>query len=192
VYKVVILMTGALAISVRVERPVNPALADHGAGLRSAGMSPLLEALIWAALAFLVGLAIVAIIGVLARRRTPRAPLILAALVLLPVAAEPHAALLKSSPGARASLRNPPARVELWFNERLEGAYSSVSVRDAAGAQVDMRDVTVGPTDPKRLSVSLPPLPAGSYTVRFRVLSVDGHVVESSFPFSVSDTRAGQ
>jgi methionine-rich copper-binding protein CopC len=31
----------------------------------------------------------------------------------------------------------------------------------------------------------LPPLPSGSYTVRFRVLSVDGHVAEDSFGFSV-------
>jgi len=27
--------------------------------------------------------------------------------------------------------------------------------------------------------------PAGTYTVRFRVLSVDGHVVESDFPFTI-------
>jgi methionine-rich copper-binding protein CopC len=37
----------------------------------------------------------------------------------------------------------------------------------------------------KRLTLVLPPLPSGSYTVRFRVLSVDGHVAEDSFGFSV-------
>jgi len=47
------------------------AWADHGAGLRSAGMSPLVEALVWAGLAFLVGVAIVAIVSVLRRRRQP-------------------------------------------------------------------------------------------------------------------------
>jgi methionine-rich copper-binding protein CopC len=35
------------------------------------------------------------------------------------------------------------------------------------------------------LSVSLPALSPGTYTVRYRVLSVDGHVVEGEFPFAV-------
>jgi len=39
------------------------------------------------------------------------------------------------------------------------------------------------------MSVSLPPLAPGRYTVRFRVLSVDGHVVESRFTFTVKDRR---
>lgn len=105
--------------------------------------------------------------------------------LLLPALAEPHAFLVKSSPARRAVLSHPPARVDLWFNERLEPAYSSVSVTNAAGARVDLRDVTVGPDDPRRLSVSLPPLGPGRYVVGFRVLSVDGHVVEASFPFTV-------
>ena len=48
-----------------------PALAwaDHGAGLRAPGMHPILSALLWAGAAFLVGLAVVAIVTVLGRRR---------------------------------------------------------------------------------------------------------------------------
>lgn len=106
-------------------------------------------------------------------------------LVLLPAAAEGHAFLVKSSPARRAVLAHRPARAELWFNERLEPAYSSVTVTNAAGARVDLGDVSVGPDDPRRLSVSLPPLEPGRYVVGFRVLSVDGHVVEASFPFTV-------
>ena len=41
--------------------------------------------------------------------------------------------------------------------------------------------------DAKRLSVTLPPLPPGAYSVRYRVLSVDGHVVDSSFSFTIRD-----
>lgn len=48
-----------------------PAWADHGAGLRSEGMSPIVAALVWAAAAFGVGMAIVAIVTVIARRRPP-------------------------------------------------------------------------------------------------------------------------
>ncbi len=55
----------------------------------------------------------------------------------------------------------------------------------AAGERVDHGDVSVGPDDPRRLSVTLSALEPGRYVVRFRVVSVDGHVVESSFEFSV-------
>jgi len=106
-------------------------------------------------------------------------------LTLVPAVALGHAVLVKSFPPSRAALTESPGRVELWFNERLEPAYSRATVIDAAGAQVDLRDVAVSREDAKRLSVSLPPLGPGRYTVRFRVLSVDGHVVESTLTFTV-------
>jgi copper resistance protein C len=125
----------------------------------------------------------------LTRRLRPSllGPAATAVLTLVPTLALAHAVLVKSSPGARATLPEPPGRVELWFNERLEPAYSRASVLDAAGAQVDLRDVAVSRDDPKRLTVSLPSLGPGRYTVRFRVLSVDGHVVESSMTFTIKN-----
>ena len=125
-----------------------------------------------------------------ARAVSPRPALrTAAALVLLTFAlaasATAHAVLVKSAPASRQLLSRAPDRVQLWFNERLEPAFSTMSVWDAAGAQVDTGDVAVGADDAKGLSVSLKPLVAGAYTVRFRVLSVDGHIVESSFAFTV-------
>jgi methionine-rich copper-binding protein CopC len=104
---------------------------------------------------------------------------------LAPVTARAHAVLVKSSPARRAVVAAPPARVELVFNERLEPAYSTVSVWAAGNRRIDDGKVAVGPEDPRRLSVGLPPVPAGTYTVKFRVLSVDGHIVEGTFPFEV-------
>lgn len=102
-----------------------------------------------------------------------------------PAPAESHAVLVKSVPAARAVLSRPPARVQLWFSERLEPAFSSATVWSASGTQVDKRDPGVSTDDPKQLSVTLGALEPGSYTVRCRVLSVDGHVVEASFPFTI-------
>ena len=118
----------------------------------------------------------------------------LAVLVMtaLPDGASAHAFLVKSIPARRAALLRPPNRVQLWFNERLEPAYSTLSVTDASGRRVDSREVKVGPEDPKLLSVPLPPLEAGTYTIRFRVLSVDGHVVESEYAFTVRYQKTGQ
>ena len=101
-----------------------------------------------------------------------------------PAGVEAHAALVKSAPVAR-SVVEAPLRVDLWFNERLEAAYSSLSVWDADGRRVDRQDVLVGPDESKRLSVGLFTLRPGAYSVRYRVLSVDGHVIESTFVFTV-------
>lgn len=111
---------------------------------------------------------------------------------LVPVPARAHAVLVKSLPARRAVLLHPVERVRLWFNERLEPAYSVVSVWSDRERQVDLRDVEVGLDDPKQLSVGLPPLPPGRYTVRFRVLSVDGHVVEGSWSFTLNSGAAGR
>lgn len=98
-----------------------------------------------------------------------------------------HTSLVRSSPAARAVLTESPTRIELWFAERLEPAYSWMSVRSAAtGARVDKeKTLVVGPEDPKRLSVAVFTLRPGEYTVHYRVTSVDGHVLESSFDFKV-------
>ncbi|MGH7391185.1 MAG: copper resistance CopC family protein, partial [Candidatus Rokuibacteriota bacterium] len=101
-----------------------------------------------------------------------------------------HAALVASSPARRATLAEPPARVELTFSERLEPAYARLAVEDASGARVDRGDAAVARDDARRLAVTLGPLGPGIYRVRFRVLSVDGHVVESTFPFTVRE-RSG-
>jgi copper resistance protein C len=110
---------------------------------------------------------------------------LLIVLLLVPITSWGHAYLVKSSPARRAALSNPPTRVVLWFNERLEAQFSQLSVWNAEGQQVDGGDVQVGPDDAKRLSVGIPTLPAGSYRVKYRVLSVDGHIVEAEFPFTV-------
>jgi methionine-rich copper-binding protein CopC len=120
----------------------------------------------------------------------PTAVLLASAAVLLswaigPSPARAHAALISSVPAARAILSAPPARVTLTFNERLEPAYARVSVQDDAGTQIDLKDAALEREGGKVLTVSLPPLRPGRYTVRYRVLSVDGHIVEASFAFTV-------
>jgi methionine-rich copper-binding protein CopC len=114
---------------------------------------------------------------------------LLAGLLLPPTPAGAHASLVRSAPAHRAVLGQMPDRVQLWFNERLEAAYSTVSVWNEAGARVDGRDVTVGPEDPRRLSVAMRSREPGRYTVKYRVLSVDGHIVDNQFTFTVKGQR---
>jgi copper resistance protein C len=111
----------------------------------------------------------------------------LAALLLEPVAAWAHAKLVKSEPAQRAVLGHPPTQVRLWFNERLEPAFSIATVVDASGKRVTSTEAAVSDTDPKLLVLPLPPLAKGVYTVQYQVLSVDGHTVKSTFRFEIRE-----
>jgi len=111
-------------------------------------------------------------------------------LLLVPGPTLAHSLLVRSQPERRATVTRPPEEVRLWFSERIEPAYARVSVWDAGGKQVDAGDATVDQADATTLAVRTPGLRAGRYTVRYRVLSVDGHIVESSFDFTVRPAAA--
>lgn len=114
--------------------------------------------------------------------------LVVSALSLLlgvPALSWGHARLVKSLPAQRAVVAQAPAQVQVWFNEPIEVRFSRLSVWNATGQQVDQQDLQRAPKDPKQLTVSLPSLAPGVYTVKFRVLSVDSHVIENQFSFTV-------
>ncbi len=98
-----------------------------------------------------------------------------------------HAALIKSDPPRRATLSTPPKQIQLWFNEKIEGSYASVTVRDSNKNSVTENTPESVTDDPKSVVLSLPPIESGRYTVHYRVMSVDGHVIESSFDFSIKN-----
>jgi len=96
-----------------------------------------------------------------------------------------HSMLVKAEPPRRAVLAKAPAQVRLWFNEEIEGDYAALVVLDAEKHPVTEIKPQLAPDDPKSIVLPLPELVPGKYSVKFRVLSVDGHVVESSFDFTV-------
>jgi len=98
-----------------------------------------------------------------------------------------HASLVKSDPPRRASLSVPPKQIQLWFNEKIEASYASVTVLDAKKNPITDKNPEVVADDPKSVVLSLPQIETGSYTVKYRVMSVDGHVIESSFDFNVKN-----
>ena len=121
-----------------------------------------------------------------ARKRLMAGGALIMALGLLPSApALAHAMLVKAEPPRRAVLTTPPAQVRLWFNEEIEKDYASLAILGADKAPVTEVKPHVAADDPKAIVLPLPQLAAGKYTVKFRVLSVDGHVVDSSYDFTV-------
>ena len=114
------------------------------------------------------------------RRRFAAAAL---GVLLLATPAWPHASLVKSSPGrAPRSRSRPTASSSGSAGHRVTFSASPCGTRPAAGR---LRGRAGRARGPKRLTVGVKPLGRGAYRVRFRVLSVDGHVVESEFPFTL-------
>ena len=93
--------------------------------------------------------------------------------------------LVKAEPPRRAVLAKSPTQVQLWFNEEIEGDYASLIVLDAEKHPVTEVKPKLAHENGKSIVLPLPELTPGKYSVKFRVLSVDGHVVESYFDFTV-------
>ena len=111
--------------------------------------------------------------------------LLLAGSVLSADVALGHSGLQRAEPPVESTLRRPPTEVKLYFSERLVPAYSTVRVEDGQGMRVDRDDSRVDRSNPLLLRVTLPPLAPGTYTVIWRVLSVDSHITEGRYTFRV-------
>jgi methionine-rich copper-binding protein CopC len=92
-----------------------------------------------------------------------------------------HAHLSKSAPAAGATV-NSPSELMLVFTEPLEAAFSALELKDATGKAVQTEKPQVK-DNVMRLRVNA--LPAGRYTVNWRVLSVDTHKTNGTFSFTV-------
>ncbi len=107
------------------------------------------------------------------------------ALIAAAPAAQAHAFLDHASPAVGSAVPAPPAAVTLWFTQDLEPAFSNVTVTDQAGQRVDLGNVQIPQGAPAQLQVGLRPLPPGTYTVSWHVVSVDTHPTQGTFTFQV-------
>lgn len=114
-----------------------------------------------------------------------RAVALLALLALAaPASAFAHASLERTQPGFRERLERAPARVVLVFDQTVKALPSSIEVRTATGRLVSGA-ARSRPTDAHYVQAPLRRLPRGAYTVRWHVLSADGHVVSGVYTFGV-------
>jgi methionine-rich copper-binding protein CopC len=115
----------------------------------------------------------------------PRSPLfgIIPLLLLLGSGeASAHAMLDHAEPRVGNKVATAPHEVTLWFTQKLEPAFSTVTVTDAAGNRVDSGKPRVSGS---QMSVGLRPGGPGTYHVTWHVLSVDTHTTDGNFTFQV-------
>jgi copper transport protein len=97
-----------------------------------------------------------------------------------------HAFVLNSSPSQSESISASPQQVNVFFSEPVDLRFSHLKVLDSSGKQVDKGDLHHLQNDESSLTVSVPLLKDGTYTVSTNVLSqIDGHVTDNAFVFAV-------
>ena len=115
-----------------------------------------------------------------------RLPSILCAMSLMLLLAtgeaSAHAMLDHAEPRVGNKVATTPREVTLWFTQKLEPAFSTITVTDSAGKRVDAGKTRVSGS---QMSVSLRAGGGGTYHVTWRVLSVDTHTTDGSFTFQV-------
>jgi len=105
--------------------------------------------------------------------------------ILGAAAAQAHALLDHANPAVGSSVATAPPVLSLSFTQELEPAFTSVTVTNEAGQRVDLGNAQVPPGAPAELRVGLRPLPPGTYTVSWRIVSVDTHPTEGRFQFTI-------
>jgi methionine-rich copper-binding protein CopC len=100
-------------------------------------------------------------------------------------AADLHFALSKSAPEDGEAVTSP-AEVRLWFTEVPEDGTTSIRLIDSAGEPVSSGEVQQDAEDGRVVFIEFEhPVEAGGYTVAWRAMGSDGHVVRGDLSFSV-------
>jgi methionine-rich copper-binding protein CopC len=95
-----------------------------------------------------------------------------------------HLRLERSAPAAD-SVVSPPSEIRLWFSQSTQDGATSIRLIDAAGEPVPTGDIQAS-EDHSVHHVPVPnELESGRYTVAWRTMAQDGHVIRGDFEFMV-------
>jgi copper transport protein len=100
---------------------------------------------------------------------------------VFPGSAFAHATLKSETPRYRQRVQVAPTAVVLGFDQGIRAEPNAVDVTNAFGKRFSGR----ARSSDRQVRVPLRRLPRGAYTVRWHVLSEDGHVVSGVFTFGV-------
>lgn len=106
------------------------------------------------------------------------------AAVLMAGSALAHSFLVEATPSSKDHVPTSPETIKLRFGGGVEPKYSKLTVENSDGKVLGEGSIGT-PEKPRELSMKSPELTPGKYIVRYRVLSVDGHVVEGNYEFTV-------
>jgi copper resistance protein C len=95
-----------------------------------------------------------------------------------------HSFLVDATPSPKDHVAEAPKTIKMRFGGGVEPNYSKITI-EADGGKVLAEGAKEVAGKPKELTLDAPALTPGHYTVRYRVLSQDGHIVEGNYDFTV-------
>lgn len=104
---------------------------------------------------------------------------------IAPVAAWAHGKLETSVPAPGSTVEVSPGVLRLTFNEDLESTFSSVKVADAGGTPITKEKARVDGSNPRVMTLAVPKLASGAYTVQWAVMTADAHKTKGTYTFTV-------
>jgi len=97
-----------------------------------------------------------------------------------------HSELVSSNPSASVNIQQLPEQIELEFNEELLnlGTGNSISIMSPSGEDLGMGDTSTEGAKITRLLNTTSE--TGQFQVKYRVASADGHVLNGSYIFNLT------
>ncbi|CAH2788638.1 MAG: hypothetical protein CBARDCOR_4397 [uncultured Caballeronia sp.] len=95
-----------------------------------------------------------------------------------------HTHPTQQTPAPNATVE-APHEVAVDFTEGLEPAFSTLTVVDAAGKQVNSAKSAVDANNKKHMSVALGDLKTGAYQVKWTAVADDDHLTQGHYLFNV-------
>ncbi|MEK5122819.1 copper resistance CopC/CopD family protein [Bacillus sp. FSL R9-9492] len=97
-----------------------------------------------------------------------------------------HTSVVGATPKEGEVLTVQPEQIILEFSEPVAGNVVNIELLDASAKRVQVSKVEIL-DNPTKLKVKLPNLNNGTYTVRWSMISADGHPSEGGYPFSIGE-----
>ena len=112
---------------------------------------------------------------------------LLAIVLSSPIVASAHSFPEQETPSAGQRVASPPSEVMIKFDAPIEKLFAKLEVTSADGTNEAGGAPQVS-DDGMRLSVKVPALKPGDYTVKWAVVGIDTHHTEGSYTFSVASS----
>ena len=107
---------------------------------------------------------------------------LLLGLALAPRPAAAHAILMESAPAINGTAKGPEVTFDLRFNSRVDHKRSRLTLTLPDQSQQVLVIDAASPEDKLDAKATLQP---GTYTLRWQVLAIDGHITRGDVPFTV-------
>jgi copper transport protein len=103
-----------------------------------------------------------------------------------PALSSAHAYIIKSFPADNQKLHQSPKNISIEFNEEIQPSFHDLQVIDQRGKRVDRGNERIESKNPKIIEANVKPnLPVGIYTIKWKIVSGDGHPVDGVIPFQI-------